>query len=131
MGQVQRIGSPDSTPTQLIMFSWRLVAVFSCVPSVLAFPAPPIPDAGHARHFSGSSFGIPQNNSFDYVIVGGGNAGLTVAARLSAARYSVAVIEAGSFYAIDNGNLSQIPAFDAYFAGKDPNDFNPLIDWGF
>ena len=86
-----------------------------------------------ARDLFGTSFGVPNiNRTFDYIIVGGGNAGLTVAARLSEDPHNlVAVIEAGSFYEIDNGNLSQIPADDIFWDGKDPNDVNPLIDWGF
>ena len=85
-----------------------------------------------ARQLLGSSFGTPANATFDYVIVGGGVGGLTMASRLSeAGSKSVAVIEAGSFYEIDNGNLSQIPADDTRWTGKDPQDVNPLIDWGF
>ena len=55
---------------------------------------------------SGDSFGIPgKNASYDYVIVGGGTGGLTIAARLAEDKnVSVAVIEAGGFYQIDNGN---------------------------
>lgn len=47
----------------------------------------------------GSSFGLAgQNATYDYVIVGGGTAGNTLAYRLANdGRYSVAVIEAGSF----------------------------------
>ena len=79
----------------------------------------------------GSSFGVPgANSTYDYVIVGGGNAGLTLAHRL-AETASVAVVEAGGFYEIGNSNLSQIPQDDIYFAGKDKTDYNPLIDWGF
>lgn len=78
----------------------------------------------------GWNFGAPVNASFDYVVIGGGTAGLTLAARLSKI-FSVAVIEAGSFYEIGNANLNQIPLDDAYFVGKDRNDFNPLVDWGF
>ncbi|EPE34745.1 FAD/NAD(P)-binding protein [Glarea lozoyensis ATCC 20868] len=78
----------------------------------------------------GTSFGVPRNNSFDYVIVGGGNADLTLAARL-AKKHTVAVIEAGSFYEIGNGNRSNIPAYDIEYTGKDPRDTNPLIYWGF
>lgn len=71
-------------------------------------------------------------NAFDYVIVGGGNAGLTVASRLSEdPTVSVAVIEAGNFYEIVTGNQSQIPANDALYNGKSANDTNPLVDWGF
>ncbi|ODM16763.1 hypothetical protein SI65_07728 [Aspergillus cristatus] len=79
----------------------------------------------------GSSFGVPQNATYDYVVVGGGNAGLTVAARLAEdSSISVAVIEAGTFYEIANGNLSQIPAYDTYWSGKDPDNVSP-VDWGF
>ena len=80
---------------------------------------------------STSSFGTPGNASFDYVIVGGGTAGLVLAARLSENPLtSVAVIEAGSFYEL-GGNYSEIPAFDTLWAGKDPKDTNPEVDWGF
>ena len=79
----------------------------------------------------GSSFGVPgANSTYDYIVVGGGNAGLTIAARL-AETASVAIIEAGGFYEIGNSNLSQIPQDHVYFAGKDKTDYNPLIDWGF
>ena len=46
-----------------------------------------------------------RDDSYDYVIVGGGTGGLTIAARLAEDKnVSVAVIEAGGFYQIDNGN---------------------------
>lgn len=84
-----------------------------------------------ARKLLGSSFGVPRNATYDYVVVGGGNAGLTVAARLAEdPTISVAVVEAGSFYEIENGNLSQIPAYDTSWTGKDPQDVN-RVDWGF
>ena len=83
-----------------------------------------------ARHLLGSSFGVPGNATYDYVVVGGGTAGLTIATRL-AEKGTVAVVEAGSFYEISNSNYSQIPAYDAEFTSKDRNDVNPLIDWGF
>lgn len=53
-----------------------------------------------------NSFGVPGTNaSYDYVVVGGGTAGLTIAARLAEdPDVSVAVIEAGGFYQQDNGN---------------------------
>ena len=58
----------------------------------------------------GSSFGVPGvNASFDYVIVGGGTAGLTLATRLAEnPAVTVAVIEAGGFYEEDNGDISVI-----------------------
>ena len=87
---------------------------------------------GHARRMLGSSFGIPKNQTFDYLVIGGGTAGLTIATRLAEqGAGSVAVIEAGGFYELNNGNLSQIPAQDAFYVGTDLDDWQPGIDWGF
>lgn len=60
---------------------------------------------------TGTSFGIPGlPATYDYVIVGGGLAGSVVASRLTEhSNASVALIEAGSFYELNNGNWSQIP----------------------
>ena len=81
----------------------------------------------------GSSFGVPGNDvTYDYVIVGGGQAGLAVAARLVEQNAgTVGIIEAGSFYEISNGNLSQVPNSDGASNGKSLNDYQPLIDWGY
>lgn len=70
-----------------------------------------------AAQLIGSHFGVPDIPvSYDYVIVGGGTAGLVLARRLAAnASFTVAVIEAGGFYELDNGNFSEIPAFAAQF----------------
>ena len=87
----------------------------------------------HARSLLGSSFGVPGTNAtFDYIIVGGGTAGLTVATRLAQQQSGrVAVVEAGGFYEIGNGNISQVPAGDGTFVGKAKDDWQPLIDWGY
>ena len=81
----------------------------------------------------GSSFGVPgENLTYDYLVVGGGQAGLAIATRLvQQDAGSVAIIEAGSFYEISDGNISQVPATDGFFAGKSPLDYQPLIDWGY
>lgn len=80
----------------------------------------------------GFVFGITDRNAtFDYVVVGGGTAGLAIATRLAERAKSVAVIEAGGFYEIDNGNDSIVPSLDIVGAGSSPMDFNPLVDWGF
>jgi choline dehydrogenase len=72
---------------------------------------------------------IYSNSSFDYVIVGGGTAGLALANRLSA-NFSVAVIEAGGFYqAVDNGT-AQVPGLDILGAGMSPDDVVDT-DWRF
>jgi len=73
-------------------------------PAVLAMVAQAV--SGLDFFESGNSFGVPgKNASYDYVIVGGGTGGLAIAARLAEDKNaSVAVIEAGGFYQIDNGN---------------------------
>ena len=77
----------------------------------------------------GSHFGLVDiPATYDYVIVGGGTAGLTVANRLSK-HFTVAVIEAGGFYEIENSNLTEVPANDVYYLGKSPLWNSPLIDW--
>lgn len=70
-----------------------------------------------ASQLIGSHFGVPDIPiTYDYVIVGGGTAGLVVARRLAAnSSLTVAVIEAGGFYELDNGNFSEIPAFASQF----------------
>jgi choline dehydrogenase len=44
--------------------------------------------------------------------VGGGTAGSVIAARLALKGYSVAVLEAGSFYEISDGNRTQVPGYN-------------------
>ena len=68
------------------------------------------------------------NASFDYIVVGGGTAGLAIATRLAQhASFSVAVIEAGGFNELENSNLSQVPAFALNSAGQDTT----MVDWRF
>ncbi|KAF2814507.1 alcohol oxidase [Mytilinidion resinicola] len=88
---------------------------------------------GRTRLF-GNAFGIlAENVTYDYVVVGGGTAGLATASRLAAssANVTVAVIEAGSFYELDNGNTSVVPGYGAQYLSF--NDLEPspvLVDWG-
>lgn len=109
----------------------KLFSTWLLVSSVLALPN--LLDEGQRGRILGTSFGIPgADASFDYVIVGGGTAGLTVAARLAEdPSLSVAVVEAGGFYELDNGNRSVIPALAVFYTGSDPKDTQPLVDWGF
>lgn len=81
---------------------------------------------------TGDSFGIPfSNQTYDYIVIGGGLAGSVVASRLTEnSNATVAIIEAGSFYELSNGNYSQIPYFSTEWVGADLGPFNPLIDWG-
>ncbi|KAI7707758.1 alcohol oxidase, partial [Hortaea werneckii] len=81
----------------------------------------------------GSFFGLPgQDATYDYVVVGGGLAGLVTATRLAEnGTFSVAVVEAGSFYEFTNSNKSQIPWYSESSVSDDPEGYiNLLIDWG-
>ena len=90
-------------------------------------------DNGQLGLVLGSQFGLAGTNAtYDYVVVGGGTAGLTIATRLAEdPSVSVAVIEAGGFYELDNGNLSVIPGGATFYTGANATNYQPLIDWGF
>ncbi|KAF1978177.1 glucose-methanol-choline oxidoreductase [Bimuria novae-zelandiae CBS 107.79] len=98
---------------------------------LLACGSPTDPISG--QQLLGQSFGVPGvNASYDYVIVGGGTAGLLLANRLSASpANTVAVIEAGTFYEFSNGNISAIPRYVWTGTGMTLDDANPLVDWMF
>jgi hypothetical protein len=104
---------------------------FIAVLGLLSLEASAYSDSIFAEGLLGSHFGIPGfSASYDYVVVGGGTAGLTVARRLAAnSTISVAIIEAGDFAAFSNGNLSQVPAYASYFTGNDPVLRNAYLDW--
>lgn len=89
-----------------------------------------------------------SNQKFDYVVVGGGTAGLTIAKRLAEDRsVTVAVIEAGGKWSITDPLLAQAPGGAVLFVGKSQVSFAsrysvtnsqqgttetfPTIDWGF
>jgi choline dehydrogenase len=89
---------------------------------------------------SSAEFLIPLQNlglaglplSYDYVVVGGGTAGLAIAARLVEGGSTVAVIEAGGSYQVEAGLTAIIPGFAAAAqVGTDPGDDGTLIDWNF
>jgi GMC oxidoreductase len=68
---------------------------------------------------------------FDYVIIGGGTAGLVMANRLSQnPNVQVAVIEAGGSYEVDNPIFSTTPGLDGIGIGASPSSTN-TIDWNF
>ena len=86
---------------------------------------------GQSGYVLGSAFGLPGTNAtYDYVVAGGGTAGLAIATRLAEdPSITVAVIEAGGFYEIDNGNLSVVPGYANFYTGADSNNYQPLVDW--
>lgn len=68
-------------------------------------------------------------SSFDYIVLGGGTAGVTLAVRLAEAEYSVALVEAGDLYQIVFP-LVKIPVASVIGVQSDPDTRTP-IDWGF
>ena len=110
-------------------FILTLIACAACLPTSTSTRT-----HSRGRSLAGSQGPNTNNSTFDYIIVGGGNAGLTLAARLSEnSATRVAVIEAGGFYenSIGNGSQLSIPAEDILWAGKNVTDTNPNVDWGF
>lgn len=75
------------------------------------------------------TLGVEQ--TFDYVVVGGGTAGAGIGVRLAEAGHSVAIIEAGGYYEIGKPVLGSTPAGDFLGIGANPLDTVPTVDWGF
>ncbi|KAF3051265.1 hypothetical protein E8E11_010437 [Didymella keratinophila] len=75
-----------------------------------------------AKSVAGNNFGIPgQNATYNYIIVGGGTAGLALAYRLAEdGTKTIAVVEAGGFYEVENGNTS---------VNQDYNYITPDSQW--
>ena len=111
----------------------RLLLLFLCIVSAAGSANLFTYVDGSVGNILGTAFGAPGTNAtFDYVVVGGGTGGLTIATRLASdPAVSVAVIEAGGFYEIDNGNRSIVPGYANFYTGSDPKNYQPLIDWGF
>lgn len=83
-----------------------------------------------ADAFDRRSFQISPlaDETFDYVVVGGGTGGIVVATRLAQKSFKVALVEAGGLY--ETKSLAAIPAADVLPVGSDPDTSSP-IDWGF
>jgi choline dehydrogenase len=96
----------------------------------LALAAP----STHKRQLNGllgsleGILGIDQ--VFDYIVVGGGTGGLTIAKRLAEdTSVTVAVIEAGTVYEVADPILAETPSGDTAFVGT--AEVLPTVDWGF
>ncbi|KAF4592448.1 GMC oxidoreductase [Ophiocordyceps camponoti-floridani] len=78
-----------------------------------------------------SALGQAGAATYEYVVVGGGTAGLVIASRLAEAGRSVAVVEAGGFYEVDAGLSCRVPSYAVVGAGSSPDAVVPAVDWGF
>ncbi|KAJ5762754.1 Dehydrogenase patE [Penicillium manginii] len=85
------------------------------------------PDESRSR----SSFRAwpPWDLTFDYVVVGGGTAGITIASRLAQKGFTVAVLEAGDYYESTHPT-SRVPGAAAIGIGADLKTATN-IDWKF
>jgi choline dehydrogenase len=115
---------------------FKMRSAFWVTASISYTIAAPLNDALTRRQVvAGNNFGIPgQNATYDYVVVGGGTGGLAIAYRLAEdGTKTVAVVEAGGFYEIENGNTSVVPAYnqDYNYITPDSQWDAPLVDWGF
>jgi hypothetical protein len=71
-----------------------------------------------------------KGNTFDYIVIGGGTAGLTIATRLAEdSKVTVAVIEAGKKWHPFSSIVESVPSADVPFVGTEEKF--PAIDWGF
>ncbi|EOA85520.1 hypothetical protein ACJQWK_06424 [Exserohilum turcicum] len=74
------------------------------------------------------TLGVGQ--SYDYVVVGGGTGGNTVAYRLAQAGFTVAIIEAGESYELGKPIVGPAPLGDIIGVGSNPADSIPTVDYG-
>lgn len=98
-----------------LLFAFLLALGFS------AFANDPFPD--HLLAAPGT------DTAFDYVVVGGGTAGITIAARLAEHDYSVALVEAGGIYELESPT-AKIPGADSLGVGSSIKS-TTLVDWQF
>jgi choline dehydrogenase len=74
--------------------------------------------------FSSLAGTLGVDQAFDYIVLGGGTAGLTIAKRLAEdTAVSVAVIEAGTVYQVADPVLAMTPVGDVAFVGMVKGNF--------
>ncbi|KAF2476812.1 alcohol oxidase [Lindgomyces ingoldianus] len=99
----------------------NLLVLLSSIVAIAAFATTFTPPLASRTPYQYVAF--PSNRTFDYVIIGAGLAGLTVAARLAETPgITVGVIEAGDFYENVNGNKSRVPGYGGSASA-------PGVDW--
>ncbi|KAK6227320.1 choline dehydrogenase [Colletotrichum tabaci] len=73
---------------------------------------------------------LGARQAYDYVVVGGGTAGNTIAYRLAEAGFTVAVVEAGLSYEVGKPIVGPAPLGDVIGVGSNPLDTVPTVDYG-
>ena len=73
---------------------------------------------------------LGAKQSYDYVVVGGGTGGNTIAYRLAEAGFTVAVVEAGGSYELGKPIVGPAPLGDIIGVGSNPADSIPTVDYG-
>lgn len=82
-----------------------------------------------ARYLTGLRGWLLWNTIFDYVVVGGGTAGITIGTRLAQHGFKVAVVEAGGYY--ENVHpISQVPGAAILGVGASVSTAT-AVDWKF
>ncbi|KAK3314963.1 hypothetical protein B0H66DRAFT_481610 [Apodospora peruviana] len=74
---------------------------------------------------------LGASTEYEYVVVGAGTAGTTLAVRLAQSGARVALVEAGDYYDFTNPIISSTPGLDVLLIGSDVTNVNPLVDWSF
>lgn len=105
--------------------------------ALLASSAGAAPSEPHSFYQQKVLTDLPSGDSdvspaaiYDYIVVGGGTAGITVASRLAENHFSVALVEAGGLYQVEFP-LAAIPAAANIGSGADINRAISPIDWKF
>lgn len=72
---------------------------------------------------------VPLDATFDYIVVGGGTAGITVGVRLAQYGFRVALVEAGGYYELKHP-IAKIPGAAIIGIGANPKA-STAVDWRF
>ncbi|OAA53083.1 choline dehydrogenase [Cordyceps fumosorosea ARSEF 2679] len=107
------------------VFSRQLAPYVSAIASLLG-------GNGLAPAASGTLQGLlGRDQEFDYVVVGGGTGGNAIGYRLAEAGFSVAIVEAGTFFEFSKPGFSTIPGLDVLFVGSESYEALSAADWKF
>lgn len=113
-----------------LLLALPMLAAASYIPALDSFALSQRQDLSDLAPGSAVTGAPGRAATYDYIVVGGGTAGIAVAARLAAKRFTVGLIEAGGLYKLEFP-LAVIPAADNIGSGSDVSKSRTPIDWGF